>query len=171
MQFTTNNLQIRPIQENEYLDILKIYSHENNMRYINDGKFNWTLEEVKQKWAKEHSKGNLLSAVYYLPDQKVIGEAILLKTKETADGEMEIGYILDEPYWGKGIGTELCKGLMNYCFEELKLKNLKGGLFKKNLRSANLLKKVGFKLYKEFTTLSRIGVEFYELSPTDKTVD
>lgn len=36
----------------------------------------------------------------------------------------EIGYFIDEKYWGKGIATETVKLLEKYCFEELKLKRI-----------------------------------------------
>jgi len=162
MIFTTNRLDIRPIKDFEYPELLKIYCVENNMKYILDGKFDWTLEGLKQKWAKEETKGNIFCVVVHRTGQKIIGEALLLRTKEDPTIAMEVGYLLDEAYWNLGLGTELCEGLVKYGFESLGLKRLEAGLNKKNTRSSNLLKKLEFNLFKEGKISSGLEYEVYE---------
>lgn len=58
--------------------------------------------------------------------------------------EIRLGYLLAEKTWGKGIATELVKGLVVWCRESHLSGHLLGGVEKGNPASAAVLIKAGF---------------------------
>ncbi|NLD19511.1 MAG: GNAT family N-acetyltransferase [Clostridiales bacterium] len=56
----------------------------------------------------------------------------------------ELGYSLDESYWGRGLMTEAAKRLICYAFEELKLTVLMIRTSDSNRRSQRIIEKCGF---------------------------
>lgn len=58
----------------------------------------------------------------------------------------EIGYWLAVPYWNRGIMTEAVRAYVKYAFNELGLLRLTAHVFEKNLGSARVLEKNGFRL-------------------------
>ena len=46
---------------------------------------------------------------------------------------------------GKGYATEACYGLLNYVKKNTAFKNLKAYVYKENIASSNVLKKIGFR--------------------------
>lgn len=63
---------------------------------------------------------------------------------ENTDATAHIGYLLAESHWGKGLATELLKGLINTVHITEPWKMLIAGVDTSNLASINLLIKAGF---------------------------
>lgn len=59
-------------------------------------------------------------------------------------GSKELGYSLDEEFWGRGIMTEAAKKLIVYGFEELKLNVMSINTGESNFRSQSVIDKCGF---------------------------
>lgn len=66
-------------------------------------------------------------------------------------GSINFCYAFHKKYWGKGIGTEVCKLILNYLFSSFNdIDKLTCSAFSENIASIKLLKKVGFEhLYTE----------------------
>ena len=58
--------------------------------------------------------------------------------------ELRLGYLLAESIWGKGIGSELIKGLVKYCNDSKIIESISGGVEKDNVGSIKVLEKNGF---------------------------
>jgi ribosomal-protein-alanine N-acetyltransferase len=56
----------------------------------------------------------------------------------------EIGYMLFPEYWNKGLMTEAIKAVLDYGFSTMNLHNIEAQINPDNVRSAALLKKMGF---------------------------
>jgi [ribosomal protein S5]-alanine N-acetyltransferase len=56
----------------------------------------------------------------------------------------EFGYWLGEPFWGKGIMTEVVGAFVDYCFSNFSLHRLCAQTFSNNPASARVLEKNGF---------------------------
>ncbi len=163
----TNRLIIREIKEQDYLKVLEIYRNRSNMKYILTGKYDWSLEELKEKWKKEKYRNKDKTGflvVILKSTEEIIGECGLLKTQKSVDEELELAYLVDEKYWGKGIGTEICKFLIGEGFENLGVQNLSAGMYKANIGSSKIVKKLGLILEREFSTKTGIEVEEYKLN-------
>ncbi|CAM4196885.1 GNAT family N-acetyltransferase [Bacillus paramycoides] len=56
----------------------------------------------------------------------------------------EIGYELDDTYWGQGYATEALQAMLAYGFEKLNFIRIAAVVYIENEASRNLLKKAGF---------------------------
>jgi len=56
----------------------------------------------------------------------------------------EIGYELDDIYWGKGYASEALQAILTYGFEKLQLIRIAAVVYVENKASQKLLKKAGF---------------------------
>ena len=66
-------------------------------------------------------------------------------TLDEGDGLYELGYWLGVDYWGRGYATESVKGLLDHAKLTLQSQTLKANIHAKNVASANVLTKIGFK--------------------------
>ena len=57
---------------------------------------------------------------------------------------MEVGYIIDQAYWNKGYGTEVCQGLIDYAFSRLGCTELIARMYDQNMASVRVCEKLGF---------------------------
>ncbi len=56
-----------------------------------------------------------------------------------------IGYIVDPVYSGKGVASDLARGLLRAAFEDLGLRRVRAGCFADNVASVRVLEKVGMR--------------------------
>jgi RimJ/RimL family protein N-acetyltransferase len=77
-------------------------------------------------------------------DGKIIGSASLSGINEMMQ-VAEIGYMVDEAFHGRGLGTIIGKTLVAKVFAETKLRKLLAYVHDKNLPSRRLLERIGFK--------------------------
>lgn len=64
-------------------------------------------------------------------------------------GNLEIGYWLDEKYWGKGIMTEAIKMLVEFVFKNTDIIRIYAEPFARNIGSRRSLEKAGFSIEAE----------------------
>jgi ribosomal-protein-alanine N-acetyltransferase len=92
---------------------------------------------------KEYKAGRELSWLMELKDShKVIGEIVLydFRLKNQAD----IGYRINQDYWGQGFATEAVRAVIKAGFEQLELSRLQIRCFTKNIGSMRVAEKLGF---------------------------
>lgn len=61
-----------------------------------------------------------------------------------ADGELELGYWIGEPYWGRGYATEAARAVIERGFSDLGLSGIHAAYFDGNEASRRVLEKLGF---------------------------
>lgn len=141
----TERLVIRNIGDQDLDPLLKIYTNSKNMRYVSDGRYDWTRDQLYAKYQdnnQNYKNGFGIFAVQLKNSGDVIGEAGFfnsfcdLKT-------LEIGYIVDSKFWNNGYGYEICKALIKYGFEVLELKEIVSRMYAENLASVRLSEKCG----------------------------
>ncbi len=59
--------------------------------------------------------------------------------------QKEIGYVLDDTYWGQGLTTEAVKGVLKFAFMDLELDQVLVGHSLDNIPSKRVIEKTGFK--------------------------
>lgn len=62
----------------------------------------------------------------------------------------DIGYRLDEKFWGKGYATEATFAWLNYAFETLKIKTMEAAAHTKNAASNRILQKIGMQMTEQY---------------------
>ena len=144
-------------------DLARILSNPQVMRYqghdcqpISRDETEVILASLIKHWERK-SFGRW--AVISKEDNKLIGCAGLRSYQEIA----ELLYLLDEPYWGKGIATELGSAILEYGFEKLNFDRIIAVTRPENVVSRRVLEKLGMRFEKE-TIFFGIFVAQYTIS-------
>jgi ribosomal-protein-alanine N-acetyltransferase len=69
----------------------------------------------------------------------------LVEGPDIPDWEIEVGYILKRPAWGKGYATEICMRLLAFAFEETPLVEIVACIDGDNHRSRQVFSKCGLR--------------------------
>ena len=120
MKFTGGEVQTLEKSEEELKKLLFYYTVKDNDFFV---------------WAVARKSDNLF-----------IGTCALIVNEE---GENEIGYRIDEPFWGNGFATEITEGLIDYAFNTLNYNELYAITYKSNIASVKILDKL-FRFEREF---------------------
>lgn len=145
-RFDSERLQIRMIQNSDIEELYEIYADPEVMKYWSHLPFT-KRDQAKEmiadaeKAVKEGS--SLRLAIIYKPEEKLIGTLSLFNFNESSR-RAEVGYILSNRYWRKGLTTEALNVLITYSFHELNLNRLEADIDPDNIASAMLLQKCGF---------------------------
>lgn len=145
--FETSRLFVRQVQPPDLVFLHAIYTNPENMQFISSGRSDWSQEEVAEKYAKNnvnYREGFGLYAVELKETGRLIGEAGLFDSFNDRS-IMELGYILDRPVWGNGYGTELCQGLIGYCFRTLQAEKVVARMYAVNTGSVRVCEKAGMR--------------------------
>lgn len=63
---------------------------------------------------------------------------------DTPDGEVELGYWIARPFWGRGYVSEAGRAMLAFARDTLRLRGLVAGHFLDNPASGSVLRKLGF---------------------------
>ncbi|MBS3913299.1 MAG: GNAT family N-acetyltransferase [Bacteroidetes bacterium] len=77
-------------------------------------------------------------------DGEAIGAIGLHAKEDVHEKNMELGYWLAEPFWGKGIATRAVGMMVNYGFKTWPILRIYAGAFGSNIASQKVLEKCGF---------------------------
>ena len=70
---------------------------------------------------------------------------ISVRLKEDIErANAELGYWIGEPYWGRGLMTEVVRAFSEFALEDYSLNRLEAWVFAWNLGSARVLEKAGY---------------------------
>jgi len=124
--------------------------------------------EETQDWLQtrlqqyEHP-GFSLWALIHKTDNKLIGFCGIAPLQIDGHTEIEIGYRLDQIYWGQGLATEACEACRDYAFNKLAFSRIIAIVEPQNTRSVNVIDKLGM-TYEKDTLYAGISVRFYILN-------
>ncbi|MGB3366907.1 MAG: GNAT family N-acetyltransferase [Acidaminobacteraceae bacterium] len=97
------------------------------------------------KWIEDRQKESTFLNVKRLVTGELIGFIFIYEPENQEKYfDLMFGYLLSEACWGKGYGTELIKGLVNWSKNFGNIKSLSGGVATKNTGSVRVLEKCGF---------------------------
>ncbi len=161
----TDRIFLRPFCIDDIEPFAKICRNPNVMRYIGDGK-PVTLDIIAEKipeWIALHEKQKYgLMALVMKATNKLIGFCGLIHQMVDGDEYIELGYRLDEPYWGKGIATEAAVAVRDYVFNTLDIPMLISIIHHQNDASKRVAKKVGMEWMKR-TSFKNVLVDIFYL--------
>jgi len=162
VRFETERLLIRGIEKEDLESLLKVYNKKENMKYVSDGTYKWTFKRLAEKYDrqnKNYASGFGIFAVEKKNSGEIIGEAGLFDSFEK-QSILELGYIIDSKHWGNGYGYEICMGLINYCFNDLRINSVIARMYSKNIASVKLSESCGMKRINE--GLTEKNEEYFE---------
>ena len=143
MLLETNRLIIECFKTSDISDWAKIESDANVRRFV-DGKvlsFEGARKYVEMNIRHYEKIGYGRYAVRLKENRKLIGMCGFLNEPYGID----FGYRYSKDSWGKGLGFEAAKEVLEYGFSELGLEKVVGLTAEQNYGSIRILEKLGFK--------------------------
>ena len=126
---------------------LKMHQNPNVTRFLGvqpDSTIEAHTERFKERIEfAEQNPGFGVFCVYLNGTNEFIGHANINQLFKT--DERHIGYVIDEPFWGKGYATEIAKHFVQYAFESLGLDEVCAVCDKAHIASQRILSKAGLK--------------------------
>lgn len=106
---------------------------------------NITSYEEASNWWQQRNKESSFLSIQLKPSNEIIGFVFLYEDEsKQMQLDLHIGYLLGEPYWAKGYGSELIKGLVNWAYLDKHIHSLIGGVEVDNIGSIKVMEKNGF---------------------------
>lgn len=111
---------------------------------------------------KNASKDTLFFGIFYNKNNKHIGN-IKLEPINPMEGKAALGLLIgNKDYWGKGIGTEATKLLIQYAFDNLKINEINLGVISENKAAIRVYEKAGLKIRKTEKKAIKHGDKKYD---------
>jgi len=151
--FSTNRVSIHNWKYIESQTELKNYRTESVLKIMTpsvtkalpDSWQNLDTIDKAKNWIVERKGDSHFYAITLTETSEIIGFLFLYISNETKESnELRLGYLLIESIWGKGIGSELVKGLVKMCSDSKMINSISGGVEKDNVGSIKVLEKNGF---------------------------
>jgi len=144
----SKKITIRPYRKGDERSLQKSANNKAVARYMSTLPSPYRIKDAKEwvvKCLKEYKekKQNGINMAIVNEDRQIIGGIGLSNIEK--NHKAEIGYWLNETYWGKGIITIAVRALTTFGFEKLKLKRLYAHVFSQNKASMRVLEKAGYK--------------------------
>jgi len=144
----TDRLQLRLFEQSDVEHLHLLYSDPEVMRYMGGTRSREQAEQHIQAFAQQYAKtGFTLWAVQQKTDGQFVGRVGLFFLDETE--EVELGYMLARPHWGKGFATEASAACLDLGFDRLALESIAAIAAPENGASLQIIKKLGFKFVRE----------------------
>jgi ribosomal-protein-alanine N-acetyltransferase len=140
----TERLILRPVQNDDAEDLFALWSDPEVMRFIGNGKprtraeTEERLRRAVRHW-QEHGFG--LWALHDRATGSFVGGCGVGYFHGLAD--VELGYALARPYWGRGLASEAVARVLRYAFDALRLPRLVALVRAENEASLAVLRKAG----------------------------
>jgi RimJ/RimL family protein N-acetyltransferase len=150
----TPRLTLRSLAETDTARLCEIQSNWNVTRMLRLATYPPDPEAMRL-WLRGHREEWERGTAYrfaVLRDGEVIGCADI---DEIADGRGDLGYWLDEPFWGQGLASEAAAAVLRFALDDLGLVRLRSGHVADNTASGGVLEKLGFRFAATTTKWSR----------------
>jgi ribosomal-protein-alanine N-acetyltransferase len=141
----TERLFIRPISDNDLMNVYSGLSHPDVIRYY--GVSYRTIEDTRKQmeWYKALvNSGRGIWWAICCKDNKLFYGAAGLSDIHPENHKAELGLWLLPAYWGKGIMQKVVPLILEYCFDNLTLEFIEGFVENKNSACIKALKRLEF---------------------------
>ena len=144
----SENFTLRLYRKGDEESLRKNINSKEVSRFMSTVPFPYKISDAHY-WIKHNSKldklknKNEINFAIELNNNVVGGIGLMHITR---NHKAEIGYWLGRKYWDKGIITEAIKIILDYAFNQLKLRRVYAKVFIKNKPSVRVLEKNDFKL-------------------------
>lgn len=136
-----DKITIRPIDHGDAGRFFEILSSERFLYFVRPESLEEEKEYLKSVKLKEES--GIVCPYTILCGDGIIG-GVSIKINPHRPYEGEIGYFVDEAYWGKGVATEAVKLMEKIGFEEKGLKRIEILMRPENAASERVAIKCGY---------------------------
>ena len=154
----TKRLLLRQFRPEDAADNYRIYSDPQTMEFM--GKppesIGFEREQIRKHAANYYEKfGFGLWAVVLKEKDQLIGRCGLLRQEIENATEVEVSYLPDRNFWGRGLATEAAREVVKLGFERYEFPRIIALIMPENTASVRVAEKVGMKYerdvyYKDF---------------------
>jgi len=167
----TSRLILRPFESNDVDAAFTWFGNPIVMRFTPTGP-DTSIEQTKARVAKyqEHQAAHGFSKWIILDRRlgRAIGDSGLLMLQEYR--WIDLGFRLAQPYWGKGLATEVASVWVRAAFDDFHIDRLTAIVHPENLASIRVLEKLGFLTERRDTIMGMNSIVF-SLSAKDGETD
>ena len=153
-------LILRPYQPSDVESLVKHANNFNISKYLTN-KFPFPYEkkdgEAFIQLALSHDPLQIKAIVL---NDEVIGSIGVHQLADIYSKSAEMGYWIAEDYWGKGIGTKVCKALVEHCLSLNQQKDIVAVTDLANIGSQKVLIKSGFQRIENLQREDRVLAYF-----------
>jgi [ribosomal protein S5]-alanine N-acetyltransferase len=147
-ELETERLVLREIVQADSEDLFRIFSDEETMRYWSCRPYTSadqarSLIESLAEAAREEA--GVHWAITLRGDGRLIGKLGYNEWRK-AHRRGDISYIVAREHWGKGVVSEALSAMLDYGFDHMDLHSVEAGVTPGNEASAQMLRKLGFRL-------------------------
>ena len=172
----SDELILKKVEPCDADDLFEILTNKNLFRH-RPGNPLKTLDAVKNvigHYERDFNKHKtiFLGMYHKKSDKKLVGIAEIFDFDEKAS-RAEIGFTVNENYWGKGIATNATKLMLEFLFNTIGLNSIQATPMPINVKSCNVLKRCGFthegtlRQIKHWTGVGIVDLEMYSILRTD----
>ena len=158
----TVRLRLRKFTIADLDDLALIFGDPEVVKHLGSGKpaqrkeTEVTLNSIIKHW-EQHGFGRWAAI------EKQTGKLIGYGGLRNFHGTPELVYLLDKPFWGKGLATEMASGCLKYGFDERRFERIVGVVKSANAASQRVMEKIGMS-YEKRASLYGMDVVCYTLS-------
>lgn len=179
LEIETERFLLRPLTEQDIDLCLSLFTDEAVARFIGGVMTEPNIKAQFPIWCRRGNYGALgvwsiadkatgeksgTGALLPLPVDADDTEWHLLQSDRLPDRDVEIGYILKQDAWGRGIATEVCRALLRFAFDVGALEKVVACTDPANEASQNVLRKSGLRDVGPIRAYSEDGVPGFEIT-------
>ena len=161
---TTKRLLLRPLKISDAQEVFNGWASKEKIATYMRWNQHTSVEETKEWLASEEENANTSDVfnwgIVIKETNMLIGSGGLLYNAELQI--YEIGYNLNDTFWGNGFATEAGVAMVEYALHVLKEKNIFAVYAKDNSASGKVLEKLGFRYIKDGEYSSYDGKRCFE---------
>jgi len=174
----SNILILKKVETQDVNDLFEILSNENIFKYRAPGKARLkTMDAVKNVIGHHERDFNkhktiYLGVYYKKANHKLVGIAEIFNFDDKAN-RVEIGYTINESYWGKGIATNAVKIILEFLFNTVNINSIQAKIMPVNSKSKNVVERCGFthegtlRQLQYWTGIGIVDLEMYSILKSD----
>jgi ribosomal-protein-alanine N-acetyltransferase len=137
---------LRPWRVGDEASLVRYANNRNVSRNLRDRfPYPYTAADADE-WIKLAAAQTRPTSFAIVVEGEAVGGAGIELGDDIFRRSAEIGYWLGEPFWGRGIATEVLRAMTEYAFAHFDICRLHAGVFDWNPASARVLEKAGYTL-------------------------
>ncbi|MEM7156637.1 MAG: GNAT family N-acetyltransferase [Myxococcota bacterium] len=99
-------------------------------------------------------------------DAEIVGQAALMPIPDAPD-DLELGYHVARPWWGRGVATEVARGVLDYAAQHFPARRVIAVTRPHNAASRRVMEKIGLRFAGETVFKGLHSVEYVAGPPTE----
>ena len=143
-------LVIRRYREGDQETLVKYINNRNVWLNLSDRVPHPYTRKDADQWIAHTQKEDPPQNFAIANDREIIGGIGLIFRKGIHRHSAELGYWLGEPFWGRGIMTQVVRIFIDWAFRYYPLKRIFAAVYESNPASSRVLEKAGFILEGRF---------------------